>query len=98
MANRYTDDDDRLRCCTCDGYVVAGKKCMKCRNRKRKGKTMLAAEEKAAEVAERKDLESKRAIAWRARALRNYTDYVLRLDGAARLEFMGDHPVSEIFQ
>jgi hypothetical protein len=94
MAKRYTDETGRVRCGTCDGYVVADKKCKKCRNKKLK----LKAEDRAAREATEREAERKREATrraeWRHLVLRRYVNRILSLNGAARLAALEANNIS----
>lgn len=95
---RYEDDDGRLRCLDCDAYVATGKPCAQCANRKA---ASAAATQEIVDEAVREEQRQQRSAAvrsWRMRQLRRYTDQVLALRGAKRIEFMEARPISELFR
>ena len=94
----HWDDENRLRCRVCDGYVVAGKRCLKCLNRKTAAREAAHQKAEAAARDEHTRLEATQASAWRMRALHRYTAKVLAMRGAERLAFMEEHSVSELFR
>lgn len=98
MSGRYKDDDGRLRCLDCDGYVVEGKPCRKCANAAKAAREADRAAHRAAEAEARRVKEADNRRRWRQSVLRAHVDAVLSRKGAERKRYMDAHPLSELFK
>ena len=92
--NTYRDDNERLRCGDCSGYL------------KPDATTCPRCEAKAANAAVKVEEEERRAEAfanrgenrWRRARLARYVRSVLATSGAERTAFFDAHPLSNIFK
>ena len=99
MAARRKNADGKLCCGTCGGLVVSGRRCKRCRNRKRK---LVAAAKRQDEAdARRAKFEAEKALdaKWRRDQLDRYTQQVLALRTTGeRLAFYEKHPLVDYLQ
>ena len=96
MSCRYEDSTGRLRCRKCNGYVINGERCKKCRNRKRAAREAAKAEEKHQLHLAKKEEESRNIAAWRDGQINWYKNEVLSRKGAERIKFFERHPLANI--
>lgn len=96
MDCRYEDSTGRIRCRKCNGYVVNGERCKKCRNRKRAARESAQAEEKHQLHLAKQEEEGRVETWWRDAQVNWYKNEVLSREGAERIRFFKMHPLDKI--
>lgn len=97
----YTGDDNNERCLECDGFVSeAGADCVRCRNRQAAARDADRAAEKAAAAVAKRTTSTQQSSRWRRTTLATHVAQLLakRSGSEARIRFIEENPVSEIFR